>query len=114
MKQNQKRAWLFLAPTIIFVTGFSIFPILRAFVMSFQGGPLIALDWTGFSNYQYIFKEDGQVTMQVKQHYYADGKDMTLSDHAGSTDYIYERSEDSLVLKNTQEEPVLTLVKVEK
>ncbi|MCD5579920.1 sugar ABC transporter permease, partial [Lactobacillus delbrueckii subsp. lactis] len=57
MKQNQKRAWLFLAPTIIFVTGFSIFPILRAFVMSFQGGPLIALDWTGFSNYQYIFKD---------------------------------------------------------
>lgn len=44
-------------------------------------------------SYQYIFKEDGQVTMQVKQHYYADGKDMTLSDHAGSTDYIYERSE---------------------
>lgn len=65
-------------------------------------------------SYQYIFKEDGQVTMQVKQHYYADGKDMTLSDHAGSTDYIYEMSEDSLVLKNTQEEPALTLVKVEK
>lgn len=57
MKQNQKRAWLFLAPTIIFVTGFSIYPILRAFVMSFQGGPLINLSWNGVSNYQYIFND---------------------------------------------------------
>ncbi len=35
MKSNQKKAWLFLAPTIIFVTFFSIYPILRAFVMIF-------------------------------------------------------------------------------
>lgn len=55
MKQNQKKAWLYLAPTIIFVTFFSIYPILRAFVMSFQSGSLINLNWTGFNNYQYIF-----------------------------------------------------------
>lgn len=57
MKQNQTKAWLFLAPTIIFVTFFSIWPILRAFVMSFQSGSLINLSWTGFGNYQYIFKD---------------------------------------------------------
>lgn len=57
MKQNQKKAWLYLAPTIIFVTFFSIYPILRAFVMSFQSGSLINLNWTGFSNYQYIFHD---------------------------------------------------------
>lgn len=57
MQQNQKKAWLFLAPTIIFVTLFSIYPILRAFVMSFQKGSLINLNWAGFSNYQYIFHD---------------------------------------------------------
>lgn len=62
-------------------------------------------------SYQYIFKEDGQVTMQVKQYYYADGKMMKFSDYAGSTDYIYEMSEDTLILKNKKEEPILTLLK---
>lgn len=57
MKTNQKKAWLFLAPTLIFVTVFSVWPILRAFTMSFQSGPLINLEWTGFSNYQYIFSD---------------------------------------------------------
>lgn len=57
MKTNQKKAWLFLAPTIIFVTFFSIYPILRAFVMSFQSGSLINLSWSGLSNYQYLFKD---------------------------------------------------------
>lgn len=57
MKTNQKKAWLFLAPTIIFVSFFSIWPIIRAFIMSFQSGSLINLSWSGFSNYQYIFKD---------------------------------------------------------
>ncbi len=37
MKDNQKKAWLFLAPAIVCVTVFSIWPILRAFTMSFEG-----------------------------------------------------------------------------
>ena len=57
MKTNQKKAWLYLAPTIIFVTLFSIYPILRAFGMSFQSGSLIDLTWTGFNNYKYIFND---------------------------------------------------------
>lgn len=57
MQTNQKRAWLFLLPTIVFVTFFSIWPIIRAFTMSFQKGSLINLEWTGFSNYQYIFSD---------------------------------------------------------
>lgn len=57
MKTNQKKAWLFLAPTLIFITVFSVWPILRAFTMSFQSGPLINMEWTGFSNYQYIFSD---------------------------------------------------------
>ncbi|MBD5430871.1 carbohydrate ABC transporter permease [Lactobacillus agrestimuris] len=57
MKTNQKKAWIFLAPTLLFVTFFSIWPIIRAFIMSFQSGSLINLSWSGFSNYQYIFKD---------------------------------------------------------
>lgn len=57
MQTNQKKAWLFLAPTIIFVTFFSIWPIIRAFTMSMQKGSLINLEWTGFSNYEYIFHD---------------------------------------------------------
>lgn len=57
MKTNQKKAWLFLAPTLIFVTVFSVWPILRAFTMSSQSGPLSNMEWTGFSNYQYIFSD---------------------------------------------------------
>ncbi len=62
-------------------------------------------------SYQYIFQKDGQVTMQIKQYYYADGKEIKLSDHAGSTEYLYELSEDKLILKNQKEEPILTLLK---
>ncbi|WP_297817523.1 carbohydrate ABC transporter permease [uncultured Lactobacillus sp.] len=57
MKQNQKKAWLFLAPALICVTVFSIWPIIRAFIMSFQGGPLINMQFNGFANYVYIFKD---------------------------------------------------------
>ncbi len=62
-------------------------------------------------SYQYIFKEDGSITMQVTEHYYADKKKMILSDHAGSTQYQYEASEDAVILKNTKGETVLTLQK---
>ncbi|MDO4912647.1 MAG: sugar ABC transporter permease [Lactobacillus sp.] len=57
MKTNQKKAWLFLAPTIILSAVFSIWPIFRALTMSFQGGPLINLTFNGISNYQYIFSD---------------------------------------------------------
>lgn len=57
MKQNQKKAWLFLAPALVCVTVFSIWPIIRAFIMSFQGGPLINLQFNGFNNYLYIFQD---------------------------------------------------------
>ena len=57
MKQNQKKAWLFLAPILILVTVFSIWPIIRAFIMSFQGGPIINMRYNGLSNYQYIFSD---------------------------------------------------------
>ena len=63
-------------------------------------------------SYQYIFKEDGTVVLQVKEYYDArkDGN-ITLADHAGRTKYVYEASGDTLVIKNRKGEPVLNLVK---
>lgn len=61
-------------------------------------------------SYQYIFERDGTVTMQIKQHYYADGTKMTLSDYAGDTEYYYEEDGEKLTLKNMENEPVLELV----
>lgn len=62
-------------------------------------------------SYQYLFHKDGSITMQITERYYADEKQVTLIDHAGSTKYLYESSKDTLVLKNMKEEPVLTLMK---
>lgn len=63
-------------------------------------------------SYQYRFREDGTVVLQVKESYYAkkDGS-ITLADHAGRTKYSYEASENTLVLKNRKGETVLNLVK---
>ncbi len=62
-------------------------------------------------SYQYIFEKDGSITMQIAEHYYADHDHMILVDHAGSTEYLYEKSDDVLILKNMNEEPILTLIK---
>lgn len=62
-------------------------------------------------SYQYIFEKDGKVTMQIKIHYNADEEQLTLSDHAGSTKYLYESSEDTLLIKNIEGEPILNLLK---
>lgn len=62
-------------------------------------------------SYQYVFEEDGTVTMRIEAHYYADKERMRLSDHAGDTEYLYECSEDRMTLKNTQEEMILNLIR---
>lgn len=62
-------------------------------------------------SYRYVFHRDGSVMMQVSERYYADGTQMILSDHAGSTEYPYLLDGDTLILKGRHEEPVLTLIK---
>lgn len=62
-------------------------------------------------SYQYVFEKNGDITMQIKERYYADQEHMILVDHAGSTEYLYEQSEDKLILKNMKEEPILTLIR---
>ena len=68
----------------------------------------------GGESYQYIFEKDGSIDMRVEERYYADQKGkMTLSDHAGSTKYLYETNGDTLILKNMKGDAVLTLIKEE-
>lgn len=61
-------------------------------------------------SYQYVFEEDGSVTMRIEEYYYADGTKMILSDHAGSTEYLYEETAEGITIKNIENEPVLELV----
>ncbi|MGX5377004.1 carbohydrate ABC transporter permease [Ligilactobacillus sp. LYQ135] len=56
-RKNQWSAWWFLGPALLGVALFSIFPIIRAFVMSFQSGSLISMHWTGLSNYKYVIAD---------------------------------------------------------
>ena len=68
----------------------------------------------GGESYQYIFEKDGSIAMRVEERYYADQKGkMTLSDHAGSTKYLYETNGDTLILKNMKGDAVLILIKEE-
>ena len=76
--------------------------------MPFDGTYQIGKDG---DSYRYVFNKDGSMMMQVRERYYADEAQMTLSDHAGSTEYPYELDGDTLILKDRHEEPVLTLVK---
>ncbi len=62
-------------------------------------------------SYRYIFEKNANITMQITEHYYADSNHMILVDHAGSTEYLYEISDEGLILKNMNEEVILTLIK---
>lgn len=56
-RKNQWSAWWFLGPALLGILLFSVFPILRALVMSFQSGSLISMHWTGLSNYKYVIQD---------------------------------------------------------
>lgn len=55
--ENQPKAWLFLLPALIIIILFNIYPLIRSFVMSFQGGNLINQYFTGFQNYQRVLTD---------------------------------------------------------
>lgn len=64
------------------------------------------------ASYLYMFEKDGSITMRVNERYYADRQgNMTLSDHASSTRYLYEAAADTLIIKNMKEEAILNLKK---
>ncbi|GAB2027118.1 carbohydrate ABC transporter permease [Lactovum odontotermitis] len=55
--ENQKKAWIFLAPALILILIFSIYPLFRSFYMSFQSGFILNQHFAGLENYQKIFSD---------------------------------------------------------
>lgn len=50
--------WVFMAPFLIFFLAFRIWPVISAFILSFQEVQGIgAAEWTGLSNYAYLLKD---------------------------------------------------------
>ncbi len=51
-------AWLFLAPSLIALTAFTVYPMIQAAYLSFTNYNLIrAAQWVGLSNYQELFRD---------------------------------------------------------
>ncbi len=49
--------WLFILVPIVFISMFSFYPMIMAFIMSLQSGMGINLEFTGFSNYTRLFSD---------------------------------------------------------
>lgn len=56
--ENQKSAWLFLLPSLIIILVFSIYPLIRSFVMSFQSNSMLTKHFVGFENYVRLFHDE--------------------------------------------------------
>lgn len=55
--ENQLKAWYFLLPALLAIFVFNIYPLFRAFFMSFQKGTLINPRFAGVENYQRLFSD---------------------------------------------------------
>lgn len=55
---NQKRAWLFLLPALLVIILFNIYPLIKALLMSFQGGSLLRQRFVGVENYTQVISDE--------------------------------------------------------
>ncbi|GGI64349.1 carbohydrate ABC transporter permease [Enterococcus alcedinis] len=55
--ENERKAWLFLFPSLAVILVFSIYPLFRSFYMSFQTGTLIRQEFSGIENYQKVLTD---------------------------------------------------------
>lgn len=55
--ENDRKAWLFLFPSLAVILLFSIYPLFRSFFMSFQTGTLIRQEFGGLENYQKVLTD---------------------------------------------------------
>ncbi|NLC65047.1 MAG: sugar ABC transporter permease [Erysipelothrix sp.] len=55
--ESQPKAWLFLAPALLIIIVFNIYPLFRSFWMSFQGGTLTNPVFNGINNYKTILAD---------------------------------------------------------
>lgn len=52
-----RRAWLFIIPSLILIIAFVFYPMIQAFITSFQTGAGNKLDWGGLVNYKRLFTD---------------------------------------------------------
>jgi len=55
--ENQPKAWLFLLPSLVIIFLFSVYPLFRSLIMSFQKGTLINQRYAGIENYQKVLTD---------------------------------------------------------
>ena len=55
-KQNRS-SWILLAPAIVLILPFSIYPAFKALMTSFQTGAGVNMQWIGLGNYTRVFKD---------------------------------------------------------
>ena len=60
-KQNRS-SWILLAPAIVLILTFSIYPAFKALMTSFQTGAGVNMQWIGLGNYTRVFK--GKIFIQ--------------------------------------------------
>lgn len=52
-----RRAWVFIIPSLILIVAFVFYPMIQAFITSFQTGAGNNLDWTGIDNYKRLLTD---------------------------------------------------------
>ena len=55
--EKNNKAWLYLAPALIFILVFSVYPLIRTFVMSMQNNNILAPSFVGLSNFPIVLKD---------------------------------------------------------
>lgn len=55
--EKNNKAWLYLAPAFIAILVFSVYPLIRTFVMSMQNNNILAPSFIGFSNFPIVLKD---------------------------------------------------------
>ena len=55
--ENSPQAWFFLLPALIIIGVFSVFPLIRTFIMAFQKGTLNSLEFNGFKNFEVVLSD---------------------------------------------------------
>ena len=55
--ENSPEAWLYLIPALIIIVIFSVVPLIKTFIISFQKGTLNSLEFNGIRNFQVVLSD---------------------------------------------------------
>ena len=55
--EKNNKAWLYLAPALIAILVFSVYPLIRTFVMSMQNNNILNPTYVGFKNFPIVLND---------------------------------------------------------